>query len=88
LIPTDGLDQHKRDIWFPRADEAAPFDQAGVHRVDYEGSIIEYANVQGYLHHSTVCVVEQFLLYCIERPLFWLAIRDLSSVLQRSMMIP
>ena len=32
-----GQDSH--DIWLILADEAAPFDQASAHRVDYEGSL-------------------------------------------------
>ncbi|KAI0272239.1 hypothetical protein BGY98DRAFT_1001721 [Russula aff. rugulosa BPL654] len=38
--PADGLGRHSHDIWLPSSDEAAPFDQASAHRVDYEGPLI------------------------------------------------
>ena len=48
----DGLGLRNHDIWPPRLDEAAPFGQAGAHRVDHEGSLIRECSEKcdWYLH--------------------------------------
>ena len=75
MIPADGLDRHSHDIWLPRVNETAPFDQTSAHRVDHEGPLILCANALK--KAIDICCTRLYAFFVehylqpLRSPLFW-----------------
>jgi hypothetical protein len=85
------LGQRSHDIWLLRVDEAAPFDQASAHRVDYEGSLNTRMLGKGDLILALDYMLRGTVFTLLHRPLFgalWWSIRDTEARHNRPGPIP